>query len=157
MQPRKAQKPRPYKTAWRAPGVMSREHVLVVEKALERRLPRGVEVHHVDGDGWNNRNSNLVVLQNRGEHTSLHARLRVLRAGGHPFNDAFCYGCQRVKPRREFYIRKSGRRQGSVTNACKACSRSLAMVAHYAHHDARKAQMRAYQACRRAEESHADA
>lgn len=55
------------------------EHILVVEKAIGRRLARDEEVHHVNEIKTDNRPENLVVMK-RGEHQRLHARLRRERA-----------------------------------------------------------------------------
>lgn len=52
------------------------QHTLVVEKALGKSLPDGAVVHHIDGNGLNNKNSNLVICQDRAYHNLLHARQR---------------------------------------------------------------------------------
>lgn len=57
-----------------------REHVLVVEKALGKYLPQGSEIHHVNGNGLDNRNFNLVLCQDRSYHFLLHKRKRQLLA-----------------------------------------------------------------------------
>lgn len=54
------------------------KHVLLAEKALGRPLPAGVEVHHVDGDGFHNAPSNLVVCPDHAYHLLLHRRARML-------------------------------------------------------------------------------
>src|SRR6185369_5011811 len=55
-------------------------HQAIVEKVLGRSLPFGVEIHHVDGDGHNNANSNLVVCPDHAYHALLHLRTRALEA-----------------------------------------------------------------------------
>jgi hypothetical protein len=50
------------------------EHRLIAEKVLGRYLPDGAEVHHIDGNGLNNENDNLVICQNCEYHKLLHKR-----------------------------------------------------------------------------------
>ena len=58
------------------------EHVLIVEAALGKYLPDGAEPHHVDGNGLNNKPSNLVICQDRTYHRLLHQRTKALNASG---------------------------------------------------------------------------
>jgi len=74
------------KTGYVVYGVGSRKvhgHVLVAERALGRRLPKGSLVHHVDEDRANNASSNLVICESTAYHSLLHLRLAALRACGH--------------------------------------------------------------------------
>jgi len=58
------------------------EHFVVVERAMGKRLRKGAEVHHVNGDRADNRNKNLVVCHDRPYHRLLHRRARLLAATG---------------------------------------------------------------------------
>jgi len=49
-------------------------HVEVAEAALGKPLPVGAEVHHVNGNPADNRNSNLVICPNHEYHSLLHQR-----------------------------------------------------------------------------------
>lgn len=60
------------------------EHVILVEQALGHTLPRGAEVHHVNGDRSDNHTpGNLVVCQDHSYHKFLEYRGRALRESGH--------------------------------------------------------------------------
>lgn len=52
-----------------------REHRLVMENHLGRKLTRSEEVHHIDGNKLNNAIANLLILS-KSEHARLHARLK---------------------------------------------------------------------------------
>lgn len=69
------------------------EHVVVAERALGRKLPRGAEVHHVNEIKTDNSPSNLVICPNRQYHQMLHYRSRALDACGNA-NYCKCEYCK---------------------------------------------------------------
>lgn len=109
-----------YRVRMIVPGRVKATHIVIAESALGRPLPRGCEVHHVDGDTRNNANSNLVICENGTYHKLLHARARVVRAGGDPNTERKCGMCGRVKPFADF---AACRRQNSgLQTNCRTCS-----------------------------------
>lgn len=97
-------------------GNRTLEHRVICERALGRPLPEGVEVHHVDGSGRNQR-GNLVLCQDRSYHRLLHRRQRVVRLGGNPNTEWWCAFCKALRPISSFWIRKSG----GLVSGCKQC------------------------------------
>ena len=70
------------------------QHVLIAEAVFGRPLPRGVVVHHVDGNRKNNITSNLVICQDAAYHCLLHKRERALKGGG-DVNAGYCRFCMK--------------------------------------------------------------
>jgi len=96
-------------------GEQKRLHVVRAERALGRPLPKGANVHHADltkGD-----DSPLVICQSYKYHRLLHARTRVLRAGGNPNLDKICADCKRLLPKTDFTAGPY------KVNQCRRCCR----------------------------------
>lgn len=83
------------------------EHVLIAERALGRRLPKGAHVHHFDGNRRNNDASNLVVCPDAAYHQLLHKRQRALAACGHA-DWLRCSICHVWGPRSEIVYYEGG-------------------------------------------------
>lgn len=61
-------------------GRWRREHCVIAESVLGRKLKKGECVHHIDGNGLNNANSNLMICTT-GYHSWLHHEMK--RRGVH--------------------------------------------------------------------------
>lgn len=103
-------------------GTKKRVHVAVAERALGKPLPVGAEVHHVDGDKWNNANENLVICQDHAYHALLHVRARVVRLGGNPNTQRTCADCKQMVGIEHFP------RNG---NQCRPCVAKRASAHYY--------------------------
>lgn len=119
-----------YRSATGVRGSKTREHVIVAERALGKMLPSGAAVHHVNENGRDNRNCNLVICQDNAYHKLLHARMRVVKAGGNPDLQALCSACDLLHPTSDFYVRLTGPKAGSRVSHCKSCSRLKARETH---------------------------
>lgn len=95
-------------------------HIAIAEAAIGRLLPSGAEVHHVNGNGHDNRSGNLVICQDKAYHKLLHVRARIKAFGGNPNTDAVCSSCQRPKPKSAFAAAKSNIALG-IQKRCRAC------------------------------------
>ena len=60
-------------------GVLKSRHILIAEKVLGKPLPKGVEVHHFDGDRSNDYGGSLIICQDRKYHKLLEKRYRELK------------------------------------------------------------------------------
>lgn len=82
-------------------------HILVAEKALGKRLPKGVEVHHVNEDKDDNRPDNLVICPSQKYHALLHMRMRAV-ASGFPAHYRSCSICKKFDDPAKMYVKPSG-------------------------------------------------
>lgn len=99
-----------------------RVHRVRVEQVLGRVLPRSVVIHHADGT--RGLTSTLVVCPNQAYHKLLHARMRVVVAGGNPNTESICAHCRTVKPRAAFSAHPKAALR--VASWCRACSHQRA-------------------------------
>ena len=83
----------PYKRKYVKGAHPRAEHIVVAEKALGKRLPKGSQVHHINYDKRDNRNGNLVICQNAKYHKLLHLRTDAYNATGDP-NLRKCIFCK---------------------------------------------------------------
>jgi hypothetical protein len=104
----------------RVAGVERPAHVVVAEKALGRALPMGAQVHHVDTNRKNNAAVNLVICQDHAYHRLLHARMRVVKAGGNPNSQNLCRVCRRCMSFERFHLNAGNGALGTCT-ICKEC------------------------------------
>lgn len=71
-----------------------RKYVAIAERALGKPLPKGVHIHHVDGNDKNNERSNLVICPSAAYHKILHVRTKALEACSNS-NFRKCPYCQK--------------------------------------------------------------
>ncbi len=92
-----------------------KEHRVIAEKVLGRKLKTKEVVHHIDGCKTNNNNSNLLICTDE-YHRLIHKRMRILELGGNPNTDKYCPSCKTVKSKLDFY-------NTSKVSYCLVCSR----------------------------------
>ncbi len=92
------------------------EHILVVEKALGRYLPKGAVIHHANGRRAQNNNKNIVLCESRGYHLLIEARTRAFRASGHA-NYRRCPHCKKWDDPANMYLYKT--RRGAYHQDCR--------------------------------------
>jgi hypothetical protein len=68
-------------------------------------LPEGAVVHHVDENGLNNKNNNLVICENESYHKLLHKRKRAFDSCGHA-NWIRCSFCKQYDAKENMYLFK---------------------------------------------------
>ena len=59
-----------------------REHVLVAEQKLGRRLKKGEVVHHIDENKSNNNPDNLIVFASNADHSAYHKGCEIYEKDG---------------------------------------------------------------------------
>lgn len=94
-------------------------HVAVAEKALGKKLPKKAIVHHVDGNPLNNKPTNLVVCPSQAYHLLLHARQRIMDAGGDPNTQKVCKSCRVLLNKNLFSFESSWDGRAA---ACRTCT-----------------------------------
>ncbi len=104
------------------------EHVLVVEKAIGKRLRVSAPVHHADEDKTNNEPSNLVACDSRAYHGLLHKRLRALQACGNA-NAHRCFICGSYDNQRDISLTRDGKIIRSRHRACRSSEEKRRRVA----------------------------
>lgn len=101
----------------------TRPHVKIVERILGHHIPIGSVIHHVNQNKRDNRNCNLILCQDQSYHRLLHARQRILDAGGNPDTDKICSRCKTLKNLDEFHIAP---RNGDGRRCyCKPCQSEI--------------------------------
>ena len=69
------------------------EHRIIAERILGHSLPDNIEIHHINGNGKDNSNKNLVICENKAYHMFLHKRIVAFAECGHAnwFKCSFCH------------------------------------------------------------------
>lgn len=86
------------------------EHIAIAEKAIGRTMPKGAQVHHVNGDRGDNTNSNLVICQDSAYHQLLHKRERAFDACGNA-DYLKCPHCKQWDSPTNMYVSPNGATQ----------------------------------------------
>jgi len=84
------------------------ESRVICEEVLGKPLPSNAQVHHVDENPLNNKNSNLIVCEDQAYHVLLHKRATALKVCGHA-NWIKCYYCGEYEDPNNLYIMKRHR------------------------------------------------
>ena len=88
------------------------EHRIVVENSIGRLLTNNENVHHIDGNRYNNSIENLKVMT-RSEHTRLHNRDRF--PNGITILTCICKNCGKIFERE---LRQSTKNKGTKNTFC---------------------------------------
>lgn len=91
---------------------MIKEHRLVAEQKIGRRLLLTEVVHHIDGNKFNNDPDNLMVFRTNNDHSAFHKGLRFEK-------DNNVYYCPDLKS--EWVCQKCGKEISRGSVLCKEC------------------------------------
>lgn len=114
-------------------GRVVKEHIVIASIVLGRPLPSGVIVHHVNGDGRDNRHSNLVICQDQKYHKLLHYRQRLMARGVNPDTHFICGRCDGT-----FALSDDTAHIGRGT-PCRACRGAMKAAQRKRNADTRRA------------------
>jgi hypothetical protein len=92
------------------------EHTVMAETALGKPLPRNSVVHHHNPE-------QLVICEDQAYHRLLHARTRIVKAGGNPNIHKICNACGELKQKEELHHRR-GTWDGRYYQ-CRDCRQQL--------------------------------
>lgn len=94
------------------------EHIVVAEHKIGRPLKPGEEIHHINGNGTDNRPDNLMVCKDRAEHTLIHKPPRQCKLCGAPHKaKGLCKRC---------WYNEWKRNGGAHYWKCSKCGKPLA-------------------------------
>ena len=99
-------------------------HRMRAERALGRPLLPEFPVHHADGS--TSEHAPLVICQDQAYHLLLHARMRIVRAGGNPDTHRICCRCKKLVLAEEMSVPEA--RTRTLTAWCKSCNREVATI-----------------------------
>jgi len=95
----------------------ARTHRGIAARILGRPAGKAV-VHHY---GRITDNSRIVLCENQAYHLLLHARARVVAAGGDPNRERLCSVCRVLRPISDFRVVKTGKAAGVTITTCGNC------------------------------------
>lgn len=96
------------------------EHVALVEKILGKILPKGVQIHHIDGNPSNNSPFNLIVCPNQSYHRLIHRRQEALEKCGNVDYSKCSYCKEYDAPENLSFIKMSNGWHRSYHKKCAA-------------------------------------
>lgn len=121
-------------------GTRKKEHRAVWEKA-HGPIPKGYEIHHLNGNGHDNRLENLVMLSHA-DHIRLHTSLR--KGGIDPVNDSLP-GVSDDRARSKRYCAENKERNSEKCREYRETHKEEILIKAKAYRDTHKEAIAAYQ------------